>query len=341
VVVVEEVGMVGSRLSLAEREEISRGMSSGESCRSIAARLGRAPSTIAREVQRHGCRHRYRALVAAENARLLARRPKIRKLVACPRLQAEVHDGLRKRWAPTEIAGRLRLKYPNDPEMWVSHETIYKSLYVTPRGPLRREWTQYLRKHHQTRRPRAKSTRDDGRGRGRIPDMVMIDERPAEIDDRAVPGHWEGDLMLGAGKLSSIGTLVERTSRYTMLLHLPDGRSPEQVRAELARVIGTLPEHLRRSLTWDQGGEMSQHRQFTIETGIPVYFCDASSPWQRGTNENTNGLLRQYFPKKTDLRVHTRADLERVAIELNGRPRRMHGWMTPSEVFAELIATTP
>jgi transposase, IS30 family len=337
-VVVEEVVMVGLRLSLAEREEISRGMSCGESCRSLAQRLGRAPSTITREVKRHGCRHRYRALVAAENARVLARRPKIRKLAACPRLQAEVHDGLRKRWAPTEIAGRLRRKYPDDPEMWVSHETIYKSLYVTPRGPLRREWTQHLRKHHQTRRPRSKLRVD---GRGRIPEMVMIDERPVEVDDRAVPGHWEGDLILGAGKLSSIGTLVERTSRYTMLLHLPNDRSPETVRAELARVIGTLPEHLRRSLTWDQGMEMAQHKQFTIETGIPVYFCDASSPWQRGTNENTNGLLRQYFPKKTDLRVHTRDELERVAIELNGRPRRMHDWMTPSEVFAELIATAP
>ena len=171
--------------------------------------------------------------------------------------------------------------------------------------------------------------------------MVMINERPAEVEDRAVPGHWEGDLILGAGKLSSIGTLVERTSRYTLLLHLPHDRSPETVRAELARVIGTLPEHLRRSLTWDQGMEMAQHKQFTIETGISVYFCDARSPWQRGTNENTNGLLRQYFPKKTDLRVHSREHLERVAIELNGRPRRMHDWMTPSEVFAELIASTP
>jgi transposase, IS30 family len=333
--------MPGSRLSLAEREEISRGMAAGESCRSISCRLGRAPSTIAREVKRHGCRRRYRALVAAENARLLARRPKARKVLTCPRLRAAVQDGLRKRWSPAEISGRLRRAFPDDPEMWVSHETIYQSLYVTPRGPLRREWTQYLRKHHQTRWPRSKPTRADGRGRGRIPDKVMISDRPAEVADRAVPGHWEGDLILGAGGLSAIGTLVERSSRYTMLLYLPDGRTPEQVRAEIERVIATLPEHLRRSLTWDQGTEMAQHKQFTIETGIPVYFCDAQSPWQRGTNENTNGLLRQYFPKKTDLRIHSRDHLERVAIELNGRPRRMHDWMTPSEVFADLVATTP
>jgi transposase, IS30 family len=341
VVFVEGVEMAGLRLSDEEREEISRGMSSGESFSSIAARIARATSTVSREVKRRGCRHHYRAWAAKENARLLARRPKPRKLALCPRLQAEVHDGLRKCWAPAEIAGRLRRKYPDDPEMWVSHETIYKSLYVAPRGPLRREWTLYLRKHHQTRRPRSRPTRTSSNGPGRIPDMVMIDERPAEVDDRAVPGHWEGDLILGAGALSSIGTLVERTSRYTMLLHLPNDRAPETVRAELARVIATLPEHLRRSLTWDQGGEMAQHAQFTIETGIPVYFCDPHSPWQRGTNENTNGLLRQYFPKKTDLRVHSRDYLERVAIELNGRPRRMHEWMTPSEVFAELIATTP
>jgi IS30 family transposase len=252
-----------------------------------------------------------------------------------------VHDGLRKCWSPLEISGRLRRDHPDDPEMWVSHETIYQSLYVAPRGPLRREWTLQLRKHHQTRWPRSKATRQPNGGPGRLHDMVMISERPAEVEDRAVPGHWEGDLILGAGQLSSIGTLVERTSRYTMLLHLPESRDPETVRTELARVISTLPEHLRRSLTWDQGGEMAQHKQFTIETGIPVYFCDAHSPWQRGTNENTNGLLRQYFPKKTDLRVHSRDYLERVAIELNGRPRRMHDWMTPSEVFAQLVATAP
>jgi IS30 family transposase len=257
--------------------------------------------------------------------------------VASARLQAAVHDGLRKRWSPRQIAYRLRRDHPDDPEMWVSPETIYASLYVVARGPLRREWTQYLRKHHQSRHPRTKVMRADGRGRGRIPDKVMITDRPAEVDDRSVPGHWEGDLILGARKMSSIGVLVERTSRYTMLLHLPNGRAPEQVRAEITRVIKTLPEHLARSLTWDQGTEMAQHRQFTIDTGIPVYFCESQSPWQRGTNENTNGLLRQYFPKKTDLGLHSREDLERVAIELNGRPRRIHDWMTPSEVFAELL----
>lgn len=331
--------MSGLRLSLAEREEISRGMSAGESCRSIAARLGRAPSTICREVKRNGCRRRYRALVAAEDARKRAWRPKRRKLQSCPRLQSAVHDRLRLRWSPRQISRRLRREYPDDPEMWVSPETIYKSLYVVPRGPLRREWTVYLRKHHPARHPRSKTVRTNAPGR--IKDMVMISERPAEVEDRAVPGHWEGDLILGSRGLSSIGVLVERTTRYTMLLHLPEGRDPERVRAEIARVITNLPEHLARSLTWDQGGEMAHHTQFTVETGIPVYFCDARSPWQRGTNENTNGLLRQYFPKKTDLKLHTRADLERVAIELNGRPRRIHDWMTPSEKLAELVAMTP
>jgi IS30 family transposase len=331
--------MSGLRLSLAEREEISRGMASGESRRSIAGRLGRAPSTIAREVKRNGCRRRYRALIAADDARKRARRPKARKLAACPRLRAEVHDRLRRRWSPRQISVRLRRDYPDDPEMWVSPETIYKSLYVVPRGPLRREWTVYLRKHHPARHPRTKTVRTNAPGR--IKDMVMISERPAEVDDRQVPGHWEGDLILGSRGMSSIGVLVERTTRYAMLLHLPEGRDPERVRAEIARVIATLPEHLHRSLTWDQGGEMAHHAQFTIETGIPVYFCDARSPWQLGTGENTNGLQRQYFPKKTDLRQHTRSDLEHVAIELNGRPRQTLDWMTPSEKLAELVATIP
>lgn len=333
--------MPGLRLSLAEREEISRGMACGESLRSIARRLDRAPSTICREVKRNGCRRRYRALVAAEDARKRARRPKVRKLVACPRLQAAVHDRLRKRWSPRQISLRLPRDFPDDPEMRVSPETIYQSLYVVPRGPLRREWTLYLRKHHQTRHPRSKPVRSEGNGPGRLRDMVMISERPEEVEGRAVPGHWEGDLILGLRKMSSIGVLVERTSRYTMLLHLPNGRSPEQVRTEIKRVIATLPKHLTRSLTWDQGGEMAEHAKFTVETGIPVYFCDARSPWQRGTGENTNALVRQYFPKRTDLSVHTRAELEAVAIELNGRPRQTLDWMTPSEKFAELVAMTP
>jgi IS30 family transposase len=337
--VVEEVVVTGLRLTLEEREEISRGMSSGESCRSIGRRLARSPSTITREVKRNGRRGRYRALVAAERTQRRARRPKVTKLAACPRLQAAVHDRLRRRWSPCQISARLRRDHPDDPEMWVSPETIYKSLYVAPRGPLRREFTQYLRKRHQTRWARTRTGRVDNRGH--LPNMTMISERPAEVVDRAVPGHWEGDLILGIRKLSSIGTLVERTSRYTMLLHLPDGRGAEQVRAEIARTIATLPHHLRRSLTWDQGTEMAEHVQFTVETGIQVYFCEPSSPWQRGTNENTNGLLRQYFPKKTDLNQFTHADLEHAAIELNGRPRQTLGWMTPSEKLAELVASTP
>jgi transposase, IS30 family len=329
--------MPGVRLSLSEREEISRGVVAGESCRSIAGRLGRAPSTVSRELVRNGCRRRYRAVPAMVAAQRRARRPKVRKLEQCVRLRTEVHDRLRRRWSPRQISRRLRREYPHDPEMWVSHETIYQALYVRPRTNLQREFTQYLRKRHVKRRPRTKTPPADGRARGRLPNMVMISERPAEVDDRAVPGHWEGDLIMGAHKRSSIGVLVERSTRYTMLLHLPHGRDPDAVCAEIKRTICTLPEHLRRSLTWDQGKEMAKHVQFTVDTGIQVYFCDPASPWQRGTNENTNGLLRQYFPKATDLSDITRAELEHVAIELNGRPRRVHDWMTPSEALADLL----
>jgi IS30 family transposase len=243
---------------------------------------------------------------------------------------------LTRKCSPQQIARRLRVEYPHDPEMWVSHETIYQSLFVQGRGSLRKELHRCLRSGRATRRPRGR--RDQGRGR--IPNMVMISERPAEIEDRAVPGHWEGDLVMGAGNRSAIGTLVERQTRYVLLCRLPNGHHADAVRDAITKRIRTLPTQLRRSLTWDQGKEMSQHIAFTVATGIQVYFCDPHSPWQRGTNENTNGLLRQYFPKGTDLTSHSQQHLNAVARELNGRPRQTLNWLTPSERLTELIATT-
>ena len=237
--------------------------------------------------------------------------------------------------SPEQIAGRLRQDFPDEPEMWVSHETIYKSLYVQGRGELRRELAQCLRTGRAKRKPRGRVEQ-----RGQIPDMVMISDRPAEIEDRAVPGHWEGDLIMGKNNQSAMGTLVERTSRFVMLLHLPDAKTADAVRDAMTRTIQTLPEALMRSITWDQGKEMAEHVQFRLETGVVVYFCDPHSPWQRGTNENTNGLLRQYFPKGTDLSVHDAATLQHAADSLNNRPRKTLGWKTPSEKLAELLATT-
>ena len=236
---------------------------------------------------------------------------------------------------PVQIARRLRIDYPGDPMMRVSHETIYQALYVQGRGELRRELARCLRTGRAKRRPRGR----DGRS-GHIKDMVMISERPAEAEDRAVPGHWEGDLIIGKGCKSAVGTLVERTTRYVLLLHLPEGRDARLVEQAMRQVIGTLPAALARTITWDQGIEMSFHAQFTIATGIPVYFCDPHAPWQRGSNENTNGLLRQYLPKGTDLSVHSAADLARIAASLNDRPRKTLGFMTPSEKLAELLAHT-
>ena len=322
------------RLGLAERESISVGIARGQSLSQIAREIGRAVSTVSREVAGNGGRARYRAVAADRRASLRARRPKPAKLVANPQLRAAVEAGLRARWSPEQIAARLVVDYPDDASMRVSHETIYQSLFVQSRGALRRELTAQLRTKRTHRRPRARA-----RG-GSLREMVPIRERPAEIEDRAVPGHWEGDLLVGKQGHSAIATLVERQTRFVMLVRLEQGRTAGSVRDALAHQITRLPQAMIRSITWDQGKEMAEHARFTVDTGISVYFCDPSSPWQRGTNENTNGLLRQYFPKGTDLTAFTQHDLDHVADELNGRPRQTLGWMKPSEALHGLIAMT-
>ncbi len=323
------------RLSLAEREEISRGVATGHSCRGIARRIGRAPSTVSREIAHNGGRRRYRARRAEAAARRRARRPKAAKLAHCPRLRRLVEAKLAVRWSPQQIARWLPGAYPDDPECRVSHETIYLSLFMQPRGTLRKQLTRYLRTRRKVGRPRA----PDAPGQGQLRDAVHISARPTEVADRAVPGHWEGDLLLGRGN-SAIATFVERTTRFVVLIRLPQGRSSEAVLDALAARIAALPAQLVRSLTWDQGKEMARHAQFTIATGVQIYICDPRSPWQRGTNENTNGLLRQYFPKGTDFKPITQARLDAVAAQLNGRPRQTLGWVPPSEKFAEAVALT-
>jgi IS30 family transposase len=321
------------QLTAVEREEISRQLSTGRALRQIAAALGRAPSTIGREVQRNGGRRTYRAWPAERRAERQLQRPKPAKLATCPALRRVVEAGLAQHWSPQQIATRLRRDYPAQREMQVSHETIYRALFVQGRGSLRRELTRQLRTQRTKRRPRQRA---QGRP-GQLRDMVPISARPATVADRAVPGHWEGDLLLGKAGRSAIGTLVERATRYVMLFALPTGRHAAAVRERLAAKIVELPAHLRRSLTWDQGKEMAEHQRFTIETGVQVYFCDPHSPWQRGSNENTNGLLRQYFPKGMALSRLTAAELDAVAIELNGRPRQTLDWMTPAEALAQVL----
>lgn len=376
----------GRYLAFAEREEIALALAQDFGVREIARRLGRAASTISRELRRNAATRsgglEYRASTAQWHAERSARRPKRAKLAINAALRAYVQDRLagqvvaqdgaavrgpivpwkgrrhgprQKRrwgmaWSPEQIAQRLRHDFPGDETMQISHEAIYQALYVQGRGGLRRELTACLRTGRALRVPRARAR---GRGKAFISPEVMIAERPAEADDRAVPGHWEGDLILGV-QSSAIGTLVERTTRFTMLLHLPpmDGHGPGArvkngpalaghgagaVRDAITRTITTLPEQLRRSLTWDQGAELSQHAQLRIETGVQIYFCDPHSPWQRGTNENTNGLLRQYFPKGTDLSMHSVDALAAVAATLNGRPRKTLGWRTPAEALDELM----
>jgi transposase, IS30 family len=323
------------RLSLAEREELSRGLVAGESLRMIASRLGRAPSTVSREVAWSGSRNGYRAWRADEEAMGRARRPKAAKLALDSRLCREVARGLRARWSPQQIAARLVSDYPDDLKMRISHETIYRTLFVQARGALRKELTTCLR----TGRAQRRAQRTERSGAGRLQNMVLISDRPPEIEDRAVPGHWEGDLIIGKGGRSAIGVLVERASRYVVLLHLPHGRTAEDVRAVLTRQISKLPTELRRTLTWDQGKEMAEHVRFTTDTNVTVYFCDPHSPWQRGSNENTNGLLRQYFPSKADLSLHSAAHLNAVARELNNRPRQTLNWMKPSEMFSRAVAS--
>jgi IS30 family transposase len=370
-------------LSFAEREEIALLRAQKLGVREIARRMGRSPSTISRELRRNaGTRSgslSYRASTAQWHADRRGRRPKAAKLASSPELRRYVKDRLsgavqrpdgtavagpevrwigrrhgrrkdrrwRTSWSPEQISNRLRLDFPDDESMRISHEAIYQSLYVQGRGALRQELTACLRTGRALRVPRARARR----GKSFVTDQVLISERPAEAEDRAVPGHWEGDLIIGLDS-SAIGTLVERSSRFTMLLHLPPmtdqgprvkngpalaGHGAEAVRDAIASTIVTLPEQLRRSLTWDQGTEMAQHAQLRIHTGLPVYFCDPHSPWQRGTNENTNGLLRQYFPKGTSLAGHSPAHLAAVADELNGRPRKTLGWKTPAEALAEIL----
>ena len=332
-------GPVGGRyLSLAEREEIAVGRAAGLGAAQIAGRLGRPRCTIYRELARNsGPGGRYRATVAQQRADQRARRPKQAKIAAGSRLRAEVAARLEKKWSPRQIAVTLKQDFPDDPGMHVSHETIYQSLYVQGRGALRRELAACLRTGRALRRPRRQAAARRRRA-GAIPGMVMISERPAEAADRAVPGHWEGDLILGTGNASAIGTLVERSTRYCLLLHLPHGHGAAADRDEMITTIGTLPAMLRRSLTWDQGAEMAAHADITLATGLDIYFCDPHSPWQRGSNETTNGLLRQYFPKGTSLSRHTRAHLQAVALELNDRPRQTLGWRSPAQALTKLLS---
>jgi IS30 family transposase len=325
----------GRYLSVAEREEIAVGLAAGQSVRVIAARLGRAPSTISREIRRNSRgRRAYRALAAQGQAQHRAARPKPAKLAGNDELRERVQARLKEKWSPEQVSVMLRREFPGRPEMWVSHETIYQAVYVQGRGALRRELAACLRTGRALRKPRRK----DGERRGKIPGMVMISERPAEVADRAVPGHWEGDLIIGAAHQSAIGTLVERSSRFVMLLHLPDGYGPGQVAAAMTGAMGGLPGAIRRSLTWDQGIEMMNHAQIAAATDLDIYFCDPHSPWQRGSNENTNGLLRQYFPKGTDLAVHSAGHLAAVADQLNSRPRKTLGWKTPARALDEFLA---
>jgi len=377
----------GRYLSFTEREEIALLKAQRCGVREIARRLDRAPSTISRELRRNAATRsgtlEYRASIAHWKAQRSARRPKTAKLVLNPLLHAYVQDRLagevtaadgtpvpgpdvrwvgrrhgRRQdrrwstaWSPEQIANRLPVDFPDDESMRISHEAIYQALYVQSRGALRRDLTACLRTGRALRVPRARAR---GRGKHFLTPEVMISQRPAEAQDRAVPGHWEGDLIIGLGG-TAIGTLVERTTRFTMLLHLPPmeghstsspgqkngpplaGHGAQAVRDAIASAIPTLPEQLRRSLTWDQGAEMAQHAQLRIDTGLPIYFCDPHSPWQRPSNENTNGLLRQYFPKGTDLSRHTRSDLDAVAAAINNRPRKTLGWKTPGEELDQLL----
>jgi IS30 family transposase len=323
------------RLSLLDRVEIYAGVREGATLTTIAARIGFTVSTVSREVGGVEGRASYQPVAGHQRALDRSRRPKATKLAMNPILCARVVEDLTALWSPDQIARRLRVDHPDDETMRVSHETIYKSIYVQGRGELRRELAACLRTGRAQRQPRGRLER-----RGRIPDMVSISERPAEAEDRAVPGHWEGDLIVGRDNKSAIGTLVERSTRFVMLLHLPDRHGALEVREAMAEAIQRLPGTLQRSITWDQGGEMAQHRQFSLDTGVEIYFCDPHSPWQRGSNENTNGLLRQYFPKSTDLSAHSPAVLQAAADSLNGRPRKTLGWATPQEALTSFLATT-
>jgi len=341
----------GRFLSFVEREEIHAGVERGDSIRRIAGRLGRAPSTVFHELRRN-MRQRYRRRpgngrpvsapwtyrpsYAQRRAEVMARRPKRAKLAAHLELRQLVQAKLQESLSPRQISVELRQQFPDDPEMWVSHETIYQSIYVQGRGALRRELAAHLRTGRALRKPRRKANER----RGRIPEMVNISQRPAEVEDRAIPGHWEGDLLVGKNGRSAIGTLVERSTRFVMLLHLPDGHSPIEVEKAIVSATQKLPGFIWKSLTWDQGQEMRNHLQIKFATGLQVYFCDPASPWQRGSNENTNGLLRQYFPKSTDLSQHGAEHLDFVAAQMNRRPRQTLGWLRPAQALSRLLSST-
>jgi transposase, IS30 family len=330
----------GSRLSLAEREEIACLVAAKAGVRAIARELGRDPSTISNELKRNSSGDgRYRASVAQQKADERARssgRPA--RLSTNLRLRGEVQARLKQNHSPEQIARRLREDFPEDPEMWVSYETIYQSIYIQGRGALKRELAQHLRTGRTVRQPRRQGATRRARQPGPIKDMINISERPPEVEDRAVPGHWEGDLITGSQNRSAIGTLVERTTGFVVLLHLPVNHGAHAVQDAVSRAVADLPATLRKTLTWDQGIEMANHAKIAAATGLEIYFCDPHSPWQRGTNENTNGLLRQYFPKGTDLSFHGAGILERVAIELNNRPRKRLNWRTPAEALDKLLS---
>jgi len=323
-------------LTLLEREEISRGIATDQSMRTIASRLGRSPSTISREIQRNGGYHHYRATDADQAAWDRAHRPKPCKLACYPRLRRAVISKLTLTWSPQQISGWLKRTYPGEERKQVSHETIYRSLYIQARGVLKKELQQYLRSQRAIRRSRQHSIKKEGLGQ--ITDIVSISERPAAVEDRAIPGHWEGDMLEG-GKQSYIATLVERHTRYVMLVKL-NGKDTKTVINALIKHAHKLPTELYKSLTWDRGKEMAGHQRFTLATDIKVYFCDPQSPWQRGSNENTNRLLRQYFPKGTDLSQYSQAKLNAVARQLNERPRKTLGYETPAERFNACVAAT-
>ena len=324
-------------LTLAEREDISRGIARGNSMRIIAQRLSRACSTVSREVARHGGRAQYRANQSDQQAWESALRPKACRLALHEKLRTLVASKLMQDWSPEQISGWLKQSYPDDEKLRVSHETIYRSLFIQARGALKQELIQHLRSRRRIRRSRHSSVH--GHSQGKIVDAISIRERPAEVEDRAIPGHWEGDLLRGAGN-THVVTLVERKSRFCLLVKVP-GKDTATVVAALIQHVGQLPAELRRSLTWDRGLEMAQHKTFTMATDMQVYFCDPQSPWQRGSNENTNGLLRQYLPKNADLSRFSQSELDEIALRLNTRPRQTLGFRTPADKLQASVASTP
>lgn len=323
--------------TIQEREIISRELAQpGSSCRYIAALLGRSFSGVAKEIKRNGGRGAYRAVDAQQRCDEQRSRPKSRKLENCPRLHDQVHEGLKQKWSPQQISQRLKKDFPHDKDMRVSHETIYECLYLQARGQLRTDLKLSLRSGRTRRVDRSRAAQTAATV-GKIKDMVNISKRPVEADDRAIPGFWEGDLILGKGNKSQIATLVERTTRFVILVKIPYDRCTERVVSLLASKMETLPQIMKNSMTYDQGKELAHHKEFTVRTGMPVYFCDPHSPWQRGSNENTNGLLRQYFPKGTDLSGYSQAELDAVAGQLNNRPRQTLDWEKPVEAYEKLL----